>query len=834
MSITKANPDPSDCRKAIQSGNFNNLSVCPILGQGTQTTPNTILIDGMAVSSNPAEALYRIVFIDRPKGSPVPVVSIVKNVTLTPGTPVPFEDSVTVELPADATQVIVAYVLATSQSSATNLMQAYDQKTYQDFISPTALQLATAAINVTFTAAQAQLKLLGIKAPAKVNSLLGDLNLANAGVQSAVGSKNGASVRGPGLPSKLKRNDQAHASAANQILTGISTTWIFDTAIPHDGTFSASLSLDYSATQFPDDPNFSEATMQMVSLDPSGTFHFYPTTVDTTNKVATATIDGLDNYYSLVNVGANGQTAVMLASAPTGYTLVNAGTATSNVTVTQYADNGTGTPTTVSLTSGAQRATTPGWLQAWAGSPSVAGASWFDNGSMFAVTPSSAPAGAFILTDVEYGVNLSTEIDLANNATLSANVGISLYGSNGTLVSSYNTVLDSKTSLSERVEGLFPSIPAGFVGYAVVASDQSLVASGYQFTNTTATGLAAQSLANSPAVLYAPQLGGSNIATTLHLVNIASTEANVTLRAWLSNGTPAAKNVQVQINAGAQYTAQIPAIFGIDPSTTGSLEVDSDTPGVYGDVLTMDASFFPSYAISLPLNESPVATSVLPYATAATTVYVLNPDVSAATVTVTPYDATGTAGAPSSMSVPAHGNTAIPVSASSYATISSTLPVVAAGWMVVPSGTTTGYLAIPAMVSSGTGGVIPINGGGTTLEFGDVAVGSSATGTLTITNTGASSQTVSAITASDPQFTIVSPARPFNISPGSQQAITIRFAPASTGEQSAQLAITATGTAYTPVLLIGIGTSAPRLSGPSLPVSVPLPRSPAARRSRSR
>src|SRR5208282_1451918 len=110
----------------------------------------------------------------------------------------------------------------------------------------------------------------------------------------------------------------------------------------------------------------------------------------------------------------------------------------------------------------------------------------------------------------------------------------------------------------------------------------------------------------------------------------------------------------------------------------------------------------------------------------------------------------------------------------------------------------------PATVTANTSGgsTGPINGGGTTIEFGNVAVGSFATGTLTIYNTGTTSQTISSITTSDPQFTIVSPARPFNIAAGSQQAITIQFAPTSTGEQSALLTITASGstTLYAPVV----------------------------------
>jgi len=147
---------------------------------------------------------------------------------------------------------------------------------------------------------------------------------------------------------------------------------------------------------------------------------------------------------------------------------------------------------------------------------------------------------------------------------------------------------------------------------------------------------------------------------------------------------------------GQQYSQPISKIFGINSSLAGSIEVDSDANGVFSDVLVQDASFFSSYSFSFPLVARGMTASVLPYATPNTTVLVFNPNSSATTVTATPYGTDGTAGSGPSVSIAPFGLGSLGVSATGYVTIGSSQPVVAAGKLVVASGTTTGYVALPA------------------------------------------------------------------------------------------------------------------------------------------
>ena len=155
---------------------------------------------------------------------------------------------------------------------------------------------------------------------------------------------------------------------------------------------------------------------------------------------------------------------------------------------------------------------------------------------------------------------------------------------------------------------------------------------------------------------HVPQLGGAGARTALHLVNTSTHAATVTLRAYGAGGTAAATNVQVKLAVGQQYSKAISEIFGIDPNTTGSLQVDSDTGGVFGDVLALDSGFAQSFEISLPLTSQTVSSLVLPLVTSKTTAYVFNPNATkAASVTVTPYADDGSADTGSRVTVPALG-----------------------------------------------------------------------------------------------------------------------------------------------------------------------------------
>jgi hypothetical protein len=79
--------------------------------------------------------------------------------------------------------------------------------------------------------------------------------------------------------------------------------------------------------------------------------------------------------------------------------------------------------------------------------------------------------------------------------------------------------------------------------------------------------------------------------------------------------------------------------------------------------------------------------------------------------------------------------------------------------------------------------------GPTSLDFGQVVVGSNSDRTLTVSNLGTQNLNVSGLTSSNPVFSVVSPATPFNVTPGNNVLVTLRFTPAAVSTYSGNLQI---------------------------------------------
>jgi uncharacterized protein (TIGR03437 family) len=93
-----------------------------------------------------------------------------------------------------------------------------------------------------------------------------------------------------------------------------------------------------------------------------------------------------------------------------------------------------------------------------------------------------------------------------------------------------------------------------------------------------------------------------------------------------------------------------------------------------------------------------------------------------------------------------------------------------------------------SLAGSGVG-TVDLSVAPATLDFGSVAVGQSASRTLTITNPGTATLSLPAITSSQPHFSVALPAVPTNIAPGASANFTARFAPTSAGAHTATLLV---------------------------------------------
>lgn len=94
-------------------------------------------------------------------------------------------------------------------------------------------------------------------------------------------------------------------------------------------------------------------------------------------------------------------------------------------------------------------------------------------------------------------------------------------------------------------------------------------------------------------------------------------------------------------------------------------------------------------------------------------------------------------------------------------------------------GVSSGGSGSPHAPESGTLGL-----SGSNLSFGSVAVGSGKTLTLTATNSGEASLTISTAQSTSSQFALSKPALPLAIAPGSTATLSITFTPKATGSSS--------------------------------------------------
>ncbi len=97
------------------------------------------------------------------------------------------------------------------------------------------------------------------------------------------------------------------------------------------------------------------------------------------------------------------------------------------------------------------------------------------------------------------------------------------------------------------------------------------------------------------------------------------------------------------------------------------------------------------------------------------------------------------------------------------------------------------------------------------LDFGDVRVATSKDLTLAVSNGGNAKVTITALTSNNAQFAAVSPAVPFDVAPGAERSVTVRFSPASVASHSGTLTVSGNsgGTAFSAVVtLAGAGLTA--------------------------
>jgi hypothetical protein len=338
-------------------------------------------------------------------------------------------------------------------------------------------------------------------------------------------------------------------------LVSLNTVWQFDSPVPPNSGFIANLTFHYNPSDFPDDPNFREDSLQVVAFDPaSGRIERHPTTLDLSARTATARVNGLAPFYTLGVFGpfTSHTLKLPLLSTEEGLenklVLVNPGSG--SLTLSAHGYDGSGVPlagpgvdpaTALILPAGQQLARSAaeffhldplalgalglnGWIQARADSPFIAAYQMLGSGNKRDVLDvSSFSAAALALSDVAYDSSNTTEIHLANGANIDNDMLLELYSANGSIVSASDVSLPAKGRFAGRIQDLFPTIPKPFTGYLLAIGNTDLSAASLSVSSSEISALIGQPLQSGlmPTKLYGAYVltSANNLTTRLNLVN---------------------------------------------------------------------------------------------------------------------------------------------------------------------------------------------------------------------------------------------------------------------------------------------------------------------------
>ncbi|MBI4877807.1 MAG: choice-of-anchor D domain-containing protein, partial [Acidobacteria bacterium] len=613
--------------------------------------------------------------------------------------------------------------------------------------------------------------------------------------------------------------------------------WQFDPPIAENGTFQADLKLEYDPGQFPDDPRFQESVLRIVSYDPgTGRLRSYPTTIDKQTHTATARVEGLDPYYSLAVIGPFND-AVLHAPTPdtAGVVFVNAGAQEANLRLNAYQATGQPVageeienPASLRLAPGAQAsspshaglgklaANAGGWIQSYSDRNTLAGTVLLARGKGFeALALDTALAASLILTGVESDSGTQAELHLTNASNFRNTVQLELRDTTGQLAGQAEIEMAPKARRESRVRNLFPQMTEPFRGRIHVQAEYRVWAALALAGADSLAAVNAQPLGPgevTPSRLYSSHLA----AGRLNIANPTAREARLSLRAFANDGSALGRAASITLRPGEQYWRDVAETFSLDAkaAVSGALVVESDAGGLAGDLsfgaramlgLTGEAH----RSVLLPHVANPAGAPML--------VNIFNPSAATAAVDVRIYRADASLVGQTRVSIPPNGRisqalatlvTAAAGQVGGSIGIESDQPVVASA--VLPSPDTSDVAALtawpvlptakpapvptPAPAPTPTPAPAPpadvrIEVTPASLDFGSVQVGQTKDLSVTVRVLGNAPLTLTALSADNPRFTVLSPSAPLTVNFGATVSVQVRFAPDSAAALSATLTI---------------------------------------------
>ncbi len=485
-----------------------------------------------------------------------------------------------------------------------------------------------AAPNQTVAAADATLKIVTNPSARAVDVSAPRQSLASVAANSAAVD----AAAQPVSPARASPRRHANEPLALADIISVNQIWHFTPSVPAGGGFSADLSLKWTPEVVPDDPNFSETALQIVSLNPAtGALRAYATTLDAATRTATARIDSLEAYYTLAVVGPFPKRLLNLPllTGPNDFTArlnVSAGPQTTGLSLTALDGLGQtivgeGSPLAGFVAANASSSLA---VPAVFGIPPAPPDAWMqgvvntDAGALLrmeranAADISAAPRAfpRLLVPGLEHSPSRTTELRLANPTRFEAPITLELRNDDGTSAGSFSGILGARNTLAGSLSQIFPGLPASFAGYVIAQADTDLVALALVQSASTLAIVEGQPVEpETSSLLAAPGVvtGGANHRARLSLVNPGTQAASVTLRLIGDNGANLAAPLNLNLAAGQQYRAELGAAFGLNAATAiaGSLRVEGVGAAMTGELTTFDAGGLDLFRASQPLSAEP-------------------------------------------------------------------------------------------------------------------------------------------------------------------------------------------------------------------------------------
>ncbi len=299
------------------------------------------------------------------------------------------------------------------------------------------------------------------------------------------------------------------------------------------------------------------------------------------------------------------------------------------------------------------------WIQLAANTADLGSFFQFGNGSLTQLDGSTAVelltrefhfTRVYESADGYRGQPVRTYLSIANPSDEEAVVDLSLHEPGGVTVATNRLTIPGRGFTYRSIGQIFGlnRITGGYVKARQVTGRGLAAFELVELTSrVTVIGLGANS-GNLATELYSAQLAdGSFIYTSLKLVNVSDQPRRARLAAVGDNGTPLTDTKTILLAPGASLEQDAGPLFGLPTQTRltiGSVRIETDGPGVIGDVVFGDPTGF-RYAAAMPLQNRRFTRAIFSQVANTqdffTGLALYNPNPAAAQVTVRVFDVSG-------------------------------------------------------------------------------------------------------------------------------------------------------------------------------------------------